>query len=55
MAKKHRLFLGMYSFQIKKRNTSNLDVIENNEFLSKAYPDVEDKFTDGFVQDNQTL
>lgn len=51
MAKKHRLFLSMYTFQIKRRNTSNLDVIDNNAFLSKAYPDVEDKFAQGFVQD----
>lgn len=51
MAKKHRLFLGMYTFKIKKRNTSNLNVVDNNDFLSKAYPDIEDKFSKGFVQD----
>lgn len=51
MAIKHRLFLGMYTFQIKKRSTSNKNVIDINEFLSNAYPDIEKKFTNGFVQD----
>lgn len=48
---KHRLFLAMYSFKIKKRNTSNKDVIEINDFLSSSYPDVNAKFEKGFVQD----
>ena len=47
----HNLFLGMYSFQIKKPFSSNLDVIENNDFLSKAYPTQQVKFSEGFVQD----
>ncbi len=47
----HNLFLGIYSFQIKKANTSNLNVIENNDFLSKAYPTQNIKFSEGFVQD----
>lgn len=51
MGKKHRLFLGMYTFQIKKRSTSNMDVIGINDFLSKAYPDANSKFVEGFVQD----
>lgn len=51
MTKKHRLFLGMYSFKIKKRTTSNKDVIGINDFLSRAYPDLERRFEKGFVQD----
>lgn len=51
MELKHRLFLAMYSFQIKKRNTSNEDVFEINDFLSSSYPDVHAKFEKGFVQD----
>jgi hypothetical protein len=47
----HNLFLGMYSFQIKKPFSSNLDVIENNDFLSKAYPNHQIKFSEGFAQD----
>lgn len=47
----HNLFLGMYSFQIKKPFSSNLDVIENNDFLSKAYPNCQIKFSEGFVQE----
>ena len=47
----HNLFLGMYSFQIKKPSTSNLAVIENNDFLSKAYPNHQIKFSEGFIQD----
>jgi len=48
---KHNLFLGMYSFRIKKQNTSNTKLIENNTFLSSAYPDESNKFSDGFVQE----
>jgi len=51
MASNHKLYLGMFSFQIKKRNTSNLAYITNNEFLSQAYPDLDNKFTEGFAQD----
>lgn len=47
----HNLFLAMYTFKIKKRNTSNLDLIENNDFLSNAYPEKENAFSDGFVKD----
>lgn len=47
----HDLYLGMYSFKIKKIHTSNSDYIDNNSFLSKAYPDAENKFTEGFVND----
>lgn len=47
----HHLFLGMYAFKIKKANTSNNDTLENNDFLSKAYPDCKEKFSEGFVQD----
>ncbi|HBX18930.1 MAG TPA: hypothetical protein DEF88_00595 [Porphyromonadaceae bacterium] len=41
----------MYTFQIKKRSTSNKDLIEINDFLSKAYLDIDYKFKEGFVQD----
>ncbi len=47
----HNLFLAMYAFKIKKAYSSNLDLIENNDFLSKAYPDKLNKFAEGFVQD----
>lgn len=47
----HKLLLGMYSFQIKKRNTSNTDIIALNTFLSEAYPDAEKKFADGFADE----
>lgn len=51
MVSNHKLYLGMFSFQVKKKNTSNLDYITNNRFLSQAYPDVENKFAEGFAQD----
>lgn len=51
MVSNHKLYLGMFSFQVKKKNTSNLDYITNNGFLSQAYPDVENKFAEGFAQD----
>lgn len=51
MEVKHRLFLSMYTFQIKKRNTSNKNVIDINDFLSMAYPELQNKFEKGFVQD----
>jgi hypothetical protein len=47
----HNLFLGMYSFRIKKQFTKNEAAINNNEFLSNAYPEEEYKFENGFVQD----
>jgi len=47
----HKLLLGMYSFQIKKRNTHNDQTIEINTFLSDAYPDAKVKFTDGFAKE----
>lgn len=47
----HNLFLAMYTFGIKKVNTSDSDRIEINDFLSNAYPDKKDKFTEGFVND----
>ncbi|MFV0521444.1 MAG: hypothetical protein ACK5MI_03280 [Mangrovibacterium sp.] len=47
----HDLFLGMYSFQIKKKGTSDSKIIRINDFLSQAYPDKENKFQDGFVSD----
>ena len=43
----HKLLLGMYSFQIKKKNTSNKDIIDLNTFLSDSYPDAEKKFSEG--------
>lgn len=45
----------MYTFQIKKRSTSNTDVIGINDFLSKAYPDTDLKFVEGFGQDVTNL
>ena len=47
----HNLFLGMYTFGIKKLNTSDSERVEINDFLSNAYPDKENKFSEGFVQD----
>lgn len=48
----HNLFLGMYSFRIKKKHTKNTEAITNNEFLSKAYDNIKaNKFENGFVQD----
>ncbi|WP_321289386.1 hypothetical protein [uncultured Sunxiuqinia sp.] len=46
----HNLFLGMYTFGIKKLNTPDSKRIEINDFLSNAYPDDDNKFTKGFVQ-----
>lgn len=40
----HNLSLGMYSFKIKRKNTSNANPISINEFLSEAYPNDENKF-----------
>ncbi len=51
MAQTHNLYLAMYAFKIKKRNTSNKDYIKNNDFLEDAYPDIDDKFKNGFIQD----
>lgn len=50
-ATNHKLLLGMYSFQIKKRNTSDDDLIEINTFLSDAYPDADIKFSNGFAHE----
>ena len=47
----HNLFLGMYTFQIKKMYSSNLEIVENNDYLSRAYPKSSNKFIEGFVQD----
>jgi len=47
----HRLFLAMYSFQLKKRNTIDSEVISIDDFLSNSYPNVDNKFSEGFVQD----
>jgi len=47
----HKLYLGMYSFQIKKRNTSNDKIIGINDFLSEAYPEAEVKFLNGFAEE----
>ena len=41
----------MYSFQIKKRNTNNDQIIDINTYLSDAYPDAEVKFLDGFANE----
>jgi len=47
----HKLYLGMYSFQIKKRNTSNDDIVDINDFLSVSYPEAEVKFKNGFAEE----
>ena len=47
----HKLLLGMYSFQIKKRNTSDEDLIDINNFLADAYPAAKVKFSDGFADE----
>ena len=47
----HKLLLSMYSFQIKKKNTSNKDIIDLNTFLSDSYPDAEKKFSEGFAKE----
>lgn len=47
----HNLFLGMYSFRIKKKFSTDDKIIGNNDFLSVAYPDEENKFLEGFAQD----
>jgi len=48
----HKLYLGMFQFQIKKRNDRTSAPVQINDFLSKAYPDEEgNKFGNGFIQD----
>lgn len=52
----HNLFLGMYTFSIKKKNVRKKAVLDNNEFLEFAYPKVKgNKFEKGFAQDIITL
>lgn len=50
-SKNHKLYLGMYSFQIKKNFTRNTESVDINDFLSDAYPDAKNKFSDGFSQE----
>lgn len=48
----HNLFLGMYTFSIKKICSSNSKTIEINKFLSLSYPTLTaSKFSNGFVKD----
>lgn len=50
----HNLFLGMYTFTVKKARTSNKQVLDNNQYLSNAYSEIDEsksKFTEGFVKD----
>ncbi|MGV8094696.1 MAG: hypothetical protein AB2L24_22815 [Mangrovibacterium sp.] len=47
----HKLYLGMYSFQIKKSRSSNEDIVAINDFLSESYPDARNKFAEGFSQE----
>lgn len=47
----HNLFLGMYSFRIKKKFNKNDKFIDNNDFLSIAYTEENNKFRDGFAQE----
>lgn len=47
----HKLYLGMYSFKIKKNGTKDTDTVSINDFLSEAYPDVDNKFQEGFAQE----
>lgn len=51
MEPRHRLFLSMHSFQIKKINTPDLEIVDPNTFLSNCYHSIEGKFENGFVQD----
>lgn len=48
----HKLYLSMYTFSIKERNKKNAERIDNNEFLERAYSNIqENKFTNGFAKD----
>ncbi len=47
----HKLYLGMYSFQIKKSHSKNDDLISINDFLSESYKGEQNKFMDGFAQE----
>ncbi|MCE3295148.1 MAG: hypothetical protein K0R65_862 [Crocinitomicaceae bacterium] len=48
----HNLYLGMYTYSVKKKRTRNASIIDNNDFLELAYPSVSDnKFSNGFVQE----
>ncbi len=51
----HKLYLGMFSFQIKKERTQNTETIPINDFLSEAYPDVKNKFIEGFAEEVVSL
>ena len=47
----HKLYLGMYSFQIKKSHSKNDELISINDFLSESYPDAKNKFAEGFAKE----
>lgn len=48
----HNLFLGMYTFSIKKKNLRIVTRLDNNDFLEQAYLSIsENKFAKGFCQD----
>jgi hypothetical protein len=48
----HSLFLGMYTFSIKKKRVKNAEAVMNNDFLNAAYYGIkENKFEKGIVQD----
>lgn len=47
----HKLYLGMYSFQIKKSRSAIDELVSINDFLSEAYADAKNKFADGFAQE----
>ena len=45
----HNLFLGMYTFGIKRKNRPNSESLSVNDFLSMAYSEDGNKFQEGFV------
>jgi hypothetical protein len=48
----HNLYLGMYTYSVKKKRSKVGSTLDNNEFLEEAYPNLDgNKFENGFVQD----
>jgi len=48
----HNLYLGMYTFSVKRKHTKNTEIIDNNELLEACYPELDNnKFEKGFAQD----
>jgi hypothetical protein len=52
----HNLYLGMYTYSVKKKRSRIGSTLDNNEFLELAYPSLTgNKFEKGFVQDIVSL